>query len=72
MATHPILSGPAIENLKKSPASRVVVTNTLPIPPEKMIDKIQVLPIGGVISSAIEAIFEGTSVSDLFHGENQH
>lgn len=72
MATHPVLSGPAIENLKKSPASRVVVTDTLPIPPEKMIDKIHVLSIAGVVSSAVEAVFEGTSVSDLFHGENQH
>lgn len=72
MATHGVLSGPAIERLQSSKASRVVVTNSLPIPEDKMIDKIEVLSIAGVISAAIESVFEGSSVSDLFHGENVH
>lgn len=71
MATHAVFSGPAIDRLKNSSVSRVVVTNTLPIPEDKLFDKIEVLSIGGVLSSAIEAVFEGTSVSDLFHGDNQ-
>jgi ribose-phosphate pyrophosphokinase len=71
MATHGVLSGPAIDRLKNSAASRVVITNTLPLPPEKQIDKITVLSAAGVISSVIESVFEGSSVSELFHGENQ-
>lgn len=45
MATHGVLSGPAIERLQKSVITRVVVTNTLPLAPEKQIDKIEVLSI---------------------------
>jgi ribose-phosphate pyrophosphokinase len=72
MATHGVLSGPAMERLQNSRASRVVVTDSLPIPEHKMIDKIHVLSIAGVISAAIESVFEGSSVSELFHGENLH
>lgn len=72
MATHGVLSDPAIERLQASKASRVVITNTLPLPEDKQIDKIEVLSIAGVFSSAIESVFEGSSVSELFHGENQH
>jgi ribose-phosphate pyrophosphokinase len=72
MATHGVLSGPAVERLQSSKASRVVLTNSLPIPDDKLIDKIQILSIAGVISAAIESVFEGTSVSELFHGENLH
>src|SRR5690606_25686722 len=46
-ATHGVLSGPAIDRLKNSVISKVVVTNTLPLPPEKQIDKIEVLSIAG-------------------------
>lgn len=72
MATHGVLSDPAVERLEKSKASRVVITNTLPLPDRKRIKKLVVLSIAGVLSSAIESVFEGTSVSELFHGENQH
>jgi ribose-phosphate pyrophosphokinase len=70
MATHGVLSDPAVDRLKNSPASRVVITNSLPLPPEKQFDKLEVLSVAGVLSSAIESVFEGTSVSELFHGEN--
>lgn len=72
MATHGVLSGPAMERLQNSKASRVVVTNSLPIPEDKKIDKLEVLSIAGVISAAIESVFEGSSVSELFHGDNVH
>jgi ribose-phosphate pyrophosphokinase len=72
MATHGVLSGPAIERLDASKASRVVITNSLPLPDHKKSKKIQVLSVAGVLSSAIESVFEGSSVSELFHGENQH
>jgi ribose-phosphate pyrophosphokinase len=71
-ATHGVLSGPAIDRLKNSVISRVVITNTLPLPPEKQIDKIEVLSVAGVIADAIDAVFEDTSVSEIFGGENQN
>jgi ribose-phosphate pyrophosphokinase len=71
LATHGVLSGPAIDRLKNSVISKVVVTNTLPLPPEKQIDKIEVLSIAKIIADAIDAVFEDTSVSDIFDGANQ-
>jgi ribose-phosphate pyrophosphokinase len=70
-ATHGVLSGPAIDRLKNSVISKVVVTNTLPLPPEKQIDKIEVLSVAKVIADAIDAVFEDTSVSEIFDGANQ-
>ena len=72
MATHGVLSDPATDRLKNSTAiSRVVVTNTLPLPPEKQIDKIEVLSVAKIIADAIDAVFEDTSVSEIFGGQNQ-
>ncbi len=47
------------------------VTNTLPLPPEKQLDKIEVLSVAGIIADAIDAVFEDTSVSEIFGGDNQ-
>ncbi len=69
--THPVLSGPAVDRLKNAPLRELVVTNTLPIPPEKQIDKLVVLSIAPLIADTIQAVFEEGSVSGLFHGENQ-
>ncbi len=71
-ATHGVFSGPAIDRLKNSSIEKVVVTNTLPLPPEKHIDKIEVLSAAGIIADAIDAVFEDTSVSEIFDGQNQH
>ncbi|HET9733296.1 MAG TPA: ribose-phosphate diphosphokinase [Acidimicrobiales bacterium] len=71
MCTHGIFSGPAVERLQKADVSRVVVTNTLPFPPESVFDKLEVLSVAPLIADAIEAVFEDTSVSEIFHGENQ-
>ena len=71
MATHGVLSGPAIERLEKSVISRVVLTNTLPLPKEKQIAKIEVLSVAKILADALAAIFDETSVSDMFDGENQ-
>ncbi|HZJ49892.1 MAG TPA: ribose-phosphate diphosphokinase [Actinomycetota bacterium] len=70
-ATHAVLSDPATDRLKNSPIRQVVVTNTLPISSEKMLDKLVVLSIAPTIASTIKAVFEEDSVSELFHGENQ-
>jgi ribose-phosphate pyrophosphokinase len=71
MATHGVLSDPAIDRLKNSKISRVVITNTLPLPPERQIDKIEVLSVAKIIADAIDAVFEDTSVSEIFGGLNQ-
>jgi ribose-phosphate pyrophosphokinase len=70
MATHGVLSDPALERLDKSPISRVVVTNTLPIPAERRIDKLQIISVAKLIADTLDAIFEDTSVSEIFGGEN--
>ena len=71
MATHGVLSDPATERLKNSVLEKVVITNTLPLPPEKQFDKIEVLSIAPLVASAIHAVFEDESVSEIFGGENQ-
>jgi ribose-phosphate pyrophosphokinase len=70
-ATHGVFSGPAIDRLKNAPIDEVVVTNTLPLPEEKRLDKIVVLSIADIIAAAIRAVFEDTSVSDIFNDQNQ-
>ena len=69
MATHAVLSGPAIERLDTSVITRVVLTNTLPLAPEQMLAKIEVLSIAPLIADALNAVFDDTSVSEIFGGE---
>jgi ribose-phosphate pyrophosphokinase len=68
VATHGILSGPAIDRLKNAPINEIVLTNTLPIPPEKQIDGMTVLSIAPLIARAIREVFEDGSVTSLFDG----
>ncbi|MGB1728015.1 MAG: ribose-phosphate diphosphokinase, partial [Ilumatobacteraceae bacterium] len=70
MATHGVLSGPAVDRLKNSPIARVVLTNTLPLPEEKQLPQIEVLSIAPLIAEALSAVFDDTSVSEIFSGEN--
>ncbi|GAB78004.1 ribose-phosphate pyrophosphokinase [Austwickia chelonae] len=69
-ATHAIFSDPAVDRLKSSVAREVIVTNTLPIPPEKQFEKLQVLSIAPLISQAIHEVFEDGSVTSLFDPPN--
>ena len=71
MATHGVLSDPAIDRLKNSVISKVVITDTLPLPLDRHIDKIEVLSVAEIIADALDAVFEDTSVSEIFGGENQ-
>ncbi len=71
-ATHGVLSGPAIDRINASVLEKVVITNTLPLPIEKQSPKIEVLSAAGIIADAIDAVFEDTSVSEIFDGQNQH
>jgi ribose-phosphate pyrophosphokinase len=70
-ATHGVLSGPAIDRLKNSCIEKVVITDTLPLPPEKQIDKIEVLTVAPILADAIRAVFDDASVSEIFDGNNQ-
>ncbi len=70
MATHALLSDPATERLRDSSFSRVVVTNTLPVPSERHFDGLEVLSVAPLIGDAIDAVFEDSSVSEIFGGEN--
>src|SRR5512135_1182918 len=66
-ASHPVLSGPALERLANSPIEQVVVTNTIPLSEAgRKVGKIKVLSIAGLIARAIQSIHEETSVSKLF------
>lgn len=71
MATHGVLSDPATDRLKNSVIERVVITNTLPLSDDRRIDKIEVLSVAPIVAQAIVGVFEDTSVSEIFGGENQ-
>ncbi|PKQ27998.1 MAG: ribose-phosphate pyrophosphokinase [Candidatus Anoxymicrobium japonicum] len=70
-ATHPILSGPAIERIERSEIKELVVTNTLPVPPKNKIDKITVLSIAPLLANTITAVFKEESVSEIAGADNQ-
>ena len=69
-ATHGVLSGKAVQNLEEAPIAEVVITNTVPVPEEKHFAKLKVLSIAPLIADALRAVFEDTSVSEIFNGEN--
>ena len=63
--THGILSGPAIERIKNSPIKELVITNTVPLPKEKQIDKIKVLSIAPLFAESIARIHENKPLGEL-------
>jgi ribose-phosphate pyrophosphokinase len=71
-ATHAVFSGPAVDRLKNSVFERVIVTNTLPLEPDEHFDKLEVLSVAPLIAETIKAVFEDTSVSTIFDGQNQN
>ncbi len=64
--THPVLTGPAAERIAASPVKQVVVTDTVPIPEGKNLDKITVLTIAPLLGEAIHRIHTGLSVGAMF------
>lgn len=64
--THAVLSGEAIPNLAESPIMEMVITNTIPLPREKQIEKIKVLSVAPIFAEAIKRIYEDIPVSPLF------
>jgi ribose-phosphate pyrophosphokinase len=69
-ATHGVLSGDAVDGLKNSRVSEVIVTNTLPISHDKRFDKLTVLSIAPLIARAINEVFSDGSVTSLFDGQS--
>jgi ribose-phosphate pyrophosphokinase len=67
-ATHAVFSPPAVEILQNESIDMVVVTDTLPVPPEKRWDRLTVLPIAPLLARAIREVFEDGSVTSLFDG----
>ena len=67
-ATHGVLSDPATQRLRESGLRELVVTDTLPIGPEKRFPAMTVLPIAPVLARAIDEVFEDGSVTSLFDG----
>ena len=68
--THPIFSGPALDNLNLCPVKEIVVTNTIPVPLEKRIEKINVLSVGPVFAATIANVYKNKSVSEIFGGSD--
>jgi ribose-phosphate pyrophosphokinase len=67
-STHAILSGPAVDRLKNSRISEVVVSDTLPIPDDRQFPQLTVLSIAPLIARAIRQVFDDGSVTSLFDG----
>jgi ribose-phosphate pyrophosphokinase len=67
-ATHAIFSAPAVTRLQDSSIDEVVVTDSVPLPPEKRFPSLTVLPIAPLLARAIKEVFEDGSVTSMFDG----
>jgi len=65
-ATHPVLSGPAVERLREAPIDELLLLNTIPIPEEKRLPNMKILSVAMVFAEAIERIYHKDPVSPLF------
>ena len=65
-STHGVLCGNAIKNFRDAPIKQVVITDSIPLPPEKQLDKIKVLSVDSLLADAMKRIHENESVSKLF------
>ena len=66
VATHAILSGPALNRIKNSAINKLIVTDTVTIPEQKKLDNMQIVTVSEVFAEAIKRVFDGKSVSALF------
>jgi ribose-phosphate pyrophosphokinase len=65
-ATHAVLCGPAIERLRDAPLRQIVVTDSIPVPPNKQLANLTILSVSRLLADAIERIHYDRSVSELF------
>ena len=66
IATHPVLSGPAIERLSNSKITKVIVCDTIDMTEDKNFDKLEIISVASVFGEAIKRIIDGTSLSSMF------
>ena len=66
IATHGVLSEPAISRLDKSRIKKIIITDTIVLNKEKLIDKLEVISVSGIFGQAVERVHNGESVSALF------
>ena len=66
VATHPVLSGPAIDRLKDAPIEKIIVSDTIQMTDNQMFDKLEVISIAEVFAESIMRINQGGSISSLF------
>ncbi len=64
--THPVLSDGAVERMRAAPIDEVVITNSIPVPPEKQGPPVTVLSVAPLLAEAIVRVHENRSVSELF------
>ncbi len=65
-ATHAVLCGQAVEKLREAPINSIVVTNTIPVPPQKQLPNMKTLSVGPLLGEAIRRLHSNESVSRLF------
>lgn len=68
VATHGLLSGPAVDRLRERRVERIILTDTVPIPQEKRLDCMTVISIAPLLAAGIRSVFESGSVSTLLNG----
>ena len=66
IATHGVLSAPAIDRIDKSKIKKIIITDTIAIKEEKLIDKLEVVSVSGIFGEAVSRVYNGESVSALF------
>ena len=65
-ATHPVLSGPAVERLEASAIEELILLNTVPLPEEKKLEKMTFLSVAPLFAEAMTRVFTNGSISVLF------
>ena len=67
IATHPILSGPAVQRLSEAPINKIIVCDTLVVSEEKKFEKLEIVSVAKVFGESIGRIDSGQSLSSMFH-----
>lgn len=70
-ATHAVLSGNALDKLEKCKAKEIILTDTIPIPEEKMIEKIKIISLAELMAQVISRIYDNKSLGELFSWEDK-
>ena len=66
IATHGVLSDPAIDRIEKSNIKKVIITDTISVPKHKIIDKLKIVSVSNIFGQAVDRVHNGESVSALF------